>query len=77
MTARKNKRMRILMDKDSYEKTIKRIKAFSEYFTGNFPVDIYADKISGAAKLVLYIEYNKYIVEELEHIVGKENISLE
>jgi DNA polymerase III subunit alpha len=72
-----SKKLKIIITKDRYDKTAKRLKAFSEYFSGNFPVEIYMGSESRTPKHDLHIEYNKYIMEELGNIVGKENMSLE
>jgi DNA polymerase III subunit alpha len=77
MTSGKSKKIKIVISKDRYENTAKRLKAFSEYFSGNFPVEIFIGSESRTPKSDLHIEYNKYIVEALGDIVGKENMSLE
>ena len=77
LSLKTQKKIKIFLKNMKDNNDLKRIKAFSEIFSGNILLEVYA---LGKKQTLLYenkIEYSKFIINELLDIVGKDNLEME
>jgi DNA polymerase-3 subunit alpha len=77
LSVKKQKAIKLFIDKLKYEKLKNQLTGFFEYFRGGFLVEIYENDSQRTPYFKSMIEYNRFVVGELSQIAGSDNIRVE